>query len=255
MSLPEFLPGTVWLVGAGPGDPGLLTLLAAHGLASADHVICDALVDDRILAMAGAGAAVEIMGKRGGIAGPKQDQITARLIELARAGKRVLRLKGGDPFVFGRGPEEAMALINANIRFRVVPGITAGIGGLAYAGIPVTAKDCNATVTFVTGHGPEGDLPPEVDWDSLGRGSQVLVFYMALRQLDNVAARLMRAGRPADEPVALVSRAATPAQTVRISTLGAMAADLAADPLPAPALLVVGPVVNLHALLDWWQPA
>jgi uroporphyrin-III C-methyltransferase len=254
MTLPDFLPGTVWLVGAGPGDPGLLTLLAAHALAGADHVVCDALVDARIVAMVNPAAEIEEMGKRGGVAGPKQERITARLIELARAGKRVLRLKGGDPFVFGRGPEEALALAEAGIVFRIVPGITAGIGGLAYAGIPATAKQCNSTVTFVTGHGPDGDLPPEVDWDALGRGAQVLVFYMALRQLDRVAARLMRAGRPAGEPVALVSRAATPGQAVRVATL-ATATDLLADPvLPSPALLVVGPVVGLRPRLDWWPP-
>jgi uroporphyrin-III C-methyltransferase len=253
--LPDFRPGTVWLVGAGPGDPGLLTLLAAHALAHADHVVHDSLVDPRILTLAAPGAVLESMGKRGGLDGPKQVAITARLIELAGAGKRVLRLKGGDPFVFGRGPEEAQALAAAGITFRIVPGITAGIGGLAYAGIPVTAKECNSTVTFVTGHGPEGDLPPEIDWDKLGAGSQVLVFYMAVRQLDKLAARLIKAGRPESDPVALVSKAATPDQAVLISTLEHIALDAAARPLPAPALIVVGPVVSLAGLLDWWDGA
>src|SRR5512145_3349669 len=188
--LPEFAPGSVWLVGAGPGDPGLLTLLALHALQHADHVVHDALVDARIVALARPGAVVESMGKRGGQASPRQSDITARLLELARAGRRVLRLKGGDPFVFGRGAEEALALADAGIPFRVVPGVTAGVGGLAYAGIPTTARDCNASIAFVTGHGQDGEVPAGFDWDGLARGAQVLVFYMALRQLDQVVARL-----------------------------------------------------------------
>jgi uroporphyrin-III C-methyltransferase len=252
--LPDFIPGSVWLVGAGPGDPALLTLMAAHALANADHVVHDALVDPRIVAMANSSATVEAMGKRGGVAGPRQTDITTRLIDLARQGKRVLRLKGGDPFVFGRGPEEALALRQAEIPFRIVPGITAGIGGLAYAGIPVTAKDCNSTVTFVTGHGPEGDLPPDVDWDALGRASEVLVFYMAVRQIGKLADRLIAAGRRPDEPAALVSKAACPGQAVVVSSLGRLAEDCARAGLPSPALLVVGEVVSLRDRLDWWDP-
>ncbi|TAN66132.1 MAG: uroporphyrinogen-III C-methyltransferase, partial [Magnetospirillum sp.] len=142
--LPPFEAGTVWLVGAGPGDPGLLSLLALHALRSADHIVCDALVDPRILALARPGAVVEAMGKRGGQSSARQSDITGRLVDLARQGLRVLRLKGGDPFVFGRGPEEALALAEAGIGFRIVPGITAGIGGLAYAGIPATSRDTNS---------------------------------------------------------------------------------------------------------------
>ena len=252
--LPDFIPGSVWLVGVGPGDPALLTLMAAHALATADHVVHDALVDPRIVAMANSSATVEAMGKRGGVAGPRQTDITTRLIDLARQGKRVLRLKGGDPFVFGRGPEEALALRQAEIPFRIVPGITAGIGGLAYAGIPVTAKDCNSTVTFITGHGPEGDLPPDVDWDALGRASEVLVFYMAVRQIGKLADRLVAAGRRPDEPAALVSKAACPGQAVVVSSLGRLAEDCARAGLPSPALLVVGEVVSLRDRLDWWDP-
>lgn len=252
--LPAFVAGSVWLVGAGPGDPGLLTVLALHALHHADHVIHDALVDARIIAMAGPGAVVESMGKRGGHCSPRQDQINARLVELAQAGKRVLRLKGGDPFMFGRGAEEAEALAKAGIPFRVVPGVTAGIGGLAYAGIPATARDCNASVAFVTGHGQDGGVPANFDWDGLARGAGVLVFYMALRQLDKVVERLLAAGRDADEPVALVSQATTPRQTVLDSTLGRVIADLAAHPVEPPALLVVGRVVNLRQQLSWWTP-
>jgi len=250
--LPELQPGSVWLVGAGPGDPGLLTLLALHALRSADVVVTDALVDKRILALAG--GAVESMGKRGGLASPKQDAINARLIELAKAGRRVLRLKGGDPFVFGRGAEEAMGLVEAGVPFRIVPGISAGVGGLAYAGIPVTARDVNSAVAFVTGHGEDGDVPA-FDWDALAKGAPVIVFYMAFRHLDQVVARLLDAGRRADERVAVVSKAATPAQTVLEATIGTVVADVAAHPeLVPPALLVVGDVVRYRQHLNWWSP-
>ncbi|MBC7953505.1 MAG: uroporphyrinogen-III C-methyltransferase [Rhodospirillaceae bacterium] len=254
MTFPHFAPGSVWLVGAGPGDPGLLTLLALHALKTADTIVHDALVDPRIVAMARPGAVIEPMGKRGGIASPRQGDINARLLELAAQGLRVLRLKGGDPFVFGRGAEEALALADAGIPFRVVPGVTAGVGGLAYAGIPTTARDCNSSIAFVTGHGQDGEMPAGFDWDGLARGAQVLVFYMALRQLDKVVDRLLAAGRKADEPVAIVSKAATPRQKVLESTLGMIVADLAAHPMEPPAMLVVGGVVALRARLDWWNP-
>ena len=254
LSLPEFVPGTVWLVGAGPGDPGLMTLLAMHALAHADVVVHDALVDSRILKMANPASVLDSMGKRGGHASPHQSDINARLIELARQGKRVLRLKGGDPFVFGRGAEEALALAEAGVVFRVVPGISAGIGGLAYAGIPTTARDCNSSVAFVTGHGQDGLLPDGFDWDGLAKGAPVMVFYMALRQLDEVVARLLAAGRSPDELAAVVSKAATPDQIVLETTLGRLCQDVAdAQPAP-PALLVVGSVVGLRRRLNWWQP-
>ena len=148
LHLPEFAPGSVWLVGAGPGDPGLLTALALYALDHADTVVYDALVEPRIVELARPGAARESAGKRGGRPSPSQPDISARLILLARDGQRVLRLKGGDPCVFGRGGEEALALAAAHIPFRLVPGITAGIGGLAYAGIPVTHRDIASAVTF-----------------------------------------------------------------------------------------------------------
>src|SRR6202171_527706 len=150
--MPAFEPGSVWLAGAGPGEPGLLSLLALHGLKHADIVIYDALVDERILAMAHPGAIREYAGKRGGKPSAKQRDISLRLIELAREGKRVLRLKGGDPFVFGRGGEEALALVRAGIPFRILPGITAGLAALAYANIPATTRDTNHAVILATGH-------------------------------------------------------------------------------------------------------
>jgi len=249
IALPDFDPGWVWLVGAGPGDPTLLTLAALHALQTADAVVYDALVDKRILALAHANAEQIYAGKRGGRASPKQPDISARLVQLARAGRRVLRLKGGDPFVFGRGGEEALALVAAGIPFRIVPGITAATGGLAYAGIPVTHRDVNTAVTFVTGHNVKGDVPDNLDWPALARGAPVLVFYMALKHLDEIAARLIAGGRDANEPAAIVASATTGEQQVIVTTLGA-AAGRATEVSP-PALFVVGEVVRLRAGLDW----
>src|SRR5438552_4118384 len=183
LELPDFAPGSVWLVGSGPGYPGLLSALALHALDHADIVVYDALVDPRILALARPGATLDFAGKRGGRPSPRQPDISARLIRLARAGRRVLRLKGGDPFVFGRGGEEALALAGAGVPFRIVPGITAGIGGLAYAGIPLTHRDTNSAVTLLTGHTSDGVAPDGLDWQALAKGSPVLVLYMASKHL------------------------------------------------------------------------
>jgi uroporphyrin-III C-methyltransferase len=251
IDLPAFEPGWVWLVGAGPGDPGLLSLYGLHALHHADVIVYDALVDTRILQMARPGAALEFAGKRGGRPSPKQPDISDRLVRHARAGLRVLRLKGGDPFVFGRGGEEALALVAAKVPFRIVPGITAGIGGLAYAGIPVTHRDTNHAVTFVTGHGVTGDVPDGLDWPALAKGAPVLVFYMALKHLETIAGRLIEAGRAADEPVAVVARAATPKQQVVETTLAQAVADAARAGLEPPAIVVVGDVVRLRGGLDW----
>jgi uroporphyrin-III C-methyltransferase len=249
LGLPEFAPGHVWLVGAGPGDPGLLSALALHALLHADKVVYDALVDPRILRLAQPGAALDYAGKRGGRPSPSQPDISARLIHLAQAGNRVLRLKGGDPCVFGRGAEEALALVAAGIPFRIVPGVTAGIGGLAYAGIPLTHRDTNSAVTFVTGHNSSGAVPDGLDWGAIARGAPVLVFYMALKHLPRIVERLMAGGRRSDEPVAVVSKATTPAQRVLVSTLGDVAA--ASGGIETPAIVVVGEVVRLRAGLDW----
>jgi uroporphyrin-III C-methyltransferase len=251
LDMPEFSPGSVWLVGAGPGDPGLLSLLGLHALRHADVIVYDALVDARVLKLARTGALLEYAGKRGGRPSPRQRDISHRLIDLARDGRRVLRLKGGDPFVFGRGGEEALALAGAGIPFRVVPGVTSGIGGLAYAGIPVTHRDTNQSVTFVTGHGVTGDVPDGLDWDGIARGAPTIVFYMALKHLDRIARLLVGAGRPPDTPAAIVVRASTPEQKVLETTLGTAARDAAAAGLEPPALFVVGEVVRLRAGLDW----
>jgi len=251
LSLPSLEPGTVWLAGAGPGDPGLLTLLALKGLAEADVVVYDALVGEGVLALANPKAILEYAGKRGGKPSAKQPGISLRLVQLAREGKRVLRLKGGDPLVFGRGGEEALALVAARVPFRFVPGISAGLGGLAYAGIPLTHRDTNSAVTFITGHDASGDVPDAVDWAGLARSSPVLVVYMALKHLARIAGLLREAGRPAAEPVALVSHATLPGQRVVETTLGACVADAEAAGLEPPAILVVGDVVRMRAALDW----
>ncbi|MGZ2483867.1 uroporphyrin-III C-methyltransferase [Rhizobium pisi] len=251
LHLPAMEPGSVWLVGAGPGDPGLLTLLAAKGLAEADVIVHDALVNEDCLKLARSGAELEYAGKRGGKPSAKQRDISLRLVELARAGKRVLRLKGGDPFVFGRGGEEALMLVEHNIPFRIVPGITAGIGGLAYAGIPVTHRDINHAVTFLTGHDSSGIVPDRIDWDAIGRGSPVIVMYMAMKHIAEISANLIAAGRPPSEPVAFVCNAATGRQQVLETTLGEASAAIAASGLEPPAVVVVGEVVRLRASLDW----
>ncbi|MDE0797269.1 MAG: uroporphyrinogen-III C-methyltransferase [Alphaproteobacteria bacterium] len=249
--MPELEPGWVWLTGAGPGDPGLLTLHALNGLRQADVIVHDALVDDRTLTLAGSDCEIIYAGKRGGKPSPRQPDISARLVKLARGGKKVLRLKGGDPFIFGRGGEEALALVAAGIPFRVIPGISAGIGGLAHAGIPLTHRETNSAVTFVTGHGASGDLPDGIDWPALAAGSPVLVIYMAIKHLGTIRRRLMEGGRFADEPVAVVSRASQPGERVLETTLGMCVEDVAAQKIEPPAIVVIGEVVRLRAGLDW----
>ena len=249
MNLPEFEKGWVWLVGAGPGDPGLLTLHAVNALNQADVIVYDALVDERILDQARPEAERIFAGKRGGKPSPKQRSISEKLIDLAKEGHKVLRLKGGDPFVFGRGGEEALALVDAGVPFRVVPGITAGVGGLAYAGIPATHRDANSAITFITGHSMTGDVPENLNWRGVATGAPVLVFYMAIKHMARIAERLIEAGRSADEPVAFIESACTERQRVTTSTL--KDAGDASKGVSPPAIVVVGPVVDLRPALDW----
>src|SRR5215213_1349032 len=184
---PRLEPGHVWLAGAGPGDPGLLTLHALAGLGEADVVVHDALVDARVLALAHPGATLEFAGKRGGKPSPSQANITDRLIALARAGHRVLRLKGGDPCVFGRGGEEALALSAAGVPFRIIPGVTAGLAGLTAAAIPATFRGMNRALILAAGYGADDD---GVDWAALARTGQPIVLYMAMRNLAAIAEEL-----------------------------------------------------------------
>ena len=250
-NLPDFEPGWVWLTGAGPGDPGLMTVLALHALHVADTVIYDALVSEEILALANENAELIYAGKRGGKPSPKQHDISHKLIGLAREGRRVLRLKGGDPFIFGRGGEEALALVAAGVDFRVIPGVSAGVGGLAYAGIPLTHRDTNSAVTFVTGHNASGIVPDSVDWQSVAKGSDALVVYMPLKHITQISKMLIDAGRSSDEPAAVVSKATTAEQQTVVSTLANIATDAASAALSPPAMLIVGDVVRLREGLDW----
>jgi uroporphyrin-III C-methyltransferase len=228
-----------------------MTLHAVNALRQADVIVYDALIDEDSLAFAKPDVETEFAGKRGGRPSPKQKDITLRLIELAKQGKRVLRLKGGDPFIFGRGGEEALALVAADVPFRVVPGITAGIGGLCYAGIPATHRDINQSVTFLTGHDQTGSMPTALDWDAIAKGSQVIVMYMAMKHLESITGKLIHAGRPEDQGAAIVCNATTPRQQVLISTLGKIAKEARESDLQPPALVVIGDVVKLHDGLDW----
>ncbi|WP_165602697.1 uroporphyrinogen-III C-methyltransferase [Candidatus Terasakiella magnetica] len=248
ISFPKFEKASVWMVGAGPGDPKLLTLYAYHALQHADVIVHDALVDSAILSLAAKTATLEPMGKRGGKASAKQGDITQRLIELAQQGLKVLRLKGGDPFVFGRGAEEALPILDKNINVRIVPGISAGIAGSAYAGVPVSDGQSNQVISFVTGHDTSGDVPA-VNWQALAQSSPVIVFYMPMKHIAKIQSELLKAGRVPSEPVCAVSRATTPHQLVCETTLANCVEDLNKANIKAPALLIIGPTVEFRQQL------
>jgi uroporphyrin-III C-methyltransferase len=243
--VPVFEPGQVWLAGAGPGDPGLLTLDALAGLAQADVVVHDALVDQRILALAGPQARLEFAGKRGGKPSASQADISERLVVLARTGQRVLRLKGGDPFVFGRGGEEAMTLAAAGIPFRIIPGVTAGLAALAAAAIPATLRGINRAVIFAAGHGAEEDF----DWAPLARAGQPIVLYMVMHNLERIAAALLDAGLAGATPAAVIASATTPRQRVLVSTLEKLAGDARYEKFEPPAIVVIGDIVTMREKL------
>ncbi|HWH29573.1 MAG TPA: uroporphyrinogen-III C-methyltransferase [Mycobacteriales bacterium] len=247
-------PGTVALVGAGPGDPGLLTLRAAELLAQADVVLADRLVSKQVLEHVRAEAVVVDVGKTSwtGTA-PRQDDINAQLVAHARAGKRVVRLKGGDPFVFGRGSEEAQALVEAGIAFEVVPGVTSAVAVPAYAGIPVTARGWTQDVCVVTGHLDPDDPGSRVRWQALAAGPGTLVILMGQDRLPLLTTGLIRHGRPADTPAACIEQGTTPSQRVVVSTLEHLARDVAAAGLRAPVTTVVGDVVRLREQLRWYE--
>lgn len=248
---PVLEPGWVWLVGAGPGDAGLLTLHGLNAIQQADVIVYDALVGEDILKWARPGTEIDCAGKRGGKPSPKQRDISLKLIDYAKAGKRVLRLKGGDPFVFGRGGEEAQTLIESGVPFRIVPGISAGIGGLAYAGIPVTHRDVNQAVTFVTGHDASGDAPSAVNWRALAESSPVIVCYMSMKTLPTITRSLMDGGRDGAEPVAIVTNATRADQHVLETTLSKAVEDAEAAQLSPPAIICIGRVALMRQTLDW----
>ena len=252
-AFPAFEPGWVWLAGAGPGAPGLMSLLCYHALQTCDVVVYDALVNPDILRWVKVGAEIEYAGKRGGKPSPTQKDITLRLIDLARAGSRVLRLKGGDPFMFGRGGEECQNLAAAAIPFRIIPGITAGIGGLAYAGMPATHRDTNHSVIFLTGHDATGSMPISVNWEAVAKASPVIVMYMAVKHLGGIATVLQGGGRASNDPVTIISNASMPHQQVASTTLGEAGAFVASNDPPTPAIVVVGHAADWRSLLDWYK--
>jgi uroporphyrin-III C-methyltransferase / precorrin-2 dehydrogenase / sirohydrochlorin ferrochelatase len=241
--------GDVVLVGAGPGDPELLTLKALRALTDADVILHDRLVGEGVLDLARRDAVKICVGKSPGGAGASQEWINEQLIAHARAGRRVVRLKGGDPFVFGRGGEELEALARAGIAYSVVPGITAASACAAYAGIPLTHRDHAQSVTLVTGHSGEGAEP---DWRALAAERATVVFYMGLAGLERIVATLIEHGAPTDRPAALIAQGTLPDQRVVLGTLSSIAAAARSQGIASPALLIVGEVAALHAELAWF---
>ncbi len=245
----------VHLVGAGPGDPGLATIRALELIECADAIVHDRLVPPELLARARPDAELIDVGKRPGDPGAGQDAINELLVDLARAGKRVVRLKGGDPFVFGRGGEEAEALEHAGVPFEVVPGVTAGVAAPAYAGIPVTHRAEASAVAFVTAHEDPSKAESALDWAALAAFPGTLVLYMGVRTLPAVAARLIEHGRPPTEPAAVIERGTLPGQRVVRAALAEIAERAQLEEIRAPAVTVVGPVAALRERLSWLERA
>ncbi|MEA2360963.1 MAG: uroporphyrinogen methyltransferase / synthase [Thermoleophilaceae bacterium] len=243
----------MYLVGAGPGDPGLMTRRSLELIAAADVVLYDRLIPPGALDGARPDAELRYVGKEPGKPAVEQEQINDLLVELGRAGRRVVRLKGGDPFVFGRGGEEAEALAAAGVRFEVVPGVTAGVAAPAYAGIPVTHRDAASAVAFVTGHEDPSKDGSVLDWEALARFPGTLVFYMGIKNLPLIADRLTGAGRDAAQPVAVVARGTLPGQRTVAGTLADIAERAAEAGVRPPAITVVGPVAELRETLAWLE--
>jgi uroporphyrinogen III methyltransferase/synthase len=246
-------PGIVYLVGAGPGDPGLMTRRSLELISAADVVLYDRLIPPGALDGVRPRAELRYVGKEPGEPAMPQEQINELLVELGRAGRRVVRLKGGDPFVFGRGGEEAEALAAAGVRFEVVPGVTAGVAAPAYAGIPVTHRDQASAVAFVTGHEDPSKDGSALDWEALARFPGTLVFYMGIKNLPLIAERLTAAGRSASEPAAVVARGTLAAQRTVTGTLADIASRVAEAQVGPPAITVVGPVAQLRETLAWLE--
>jgi uroporphyrin-III C-methyltransferase/precorrin-2 dehydrogenase/sirohydrochlorin ferrochelatase len=247
-------PGEVVLVGAGPGDPGLLTLRALRALQNADVILYDRLVSAEILDLARRDAERINVGKTAGDAQVSQDEINTLLVQLAQQGKRVCRLKGGDPFIFGRGGEELEALAAAGVRFEVVPGVTAAAGCAAYAGIPLTHRDHAQSLVFVTGH-TKDEAGDTVDWDHLARPAQTVVFYMGLGHLERIVSRLRAHGAPESRAAAIVEQGTRAEQRVVTGTLADLAQKARQSGIQSPALLIVGEVTRLHETLQWFNAA
>ncbi|MBD2018629.1 uroporphyrinogen-III C-methyltransferase [Leptolyngbya sp. FACHB-36] len=246
--------GKVYLVGAGPGDPGLLTLKGKTLLECADVVVYDALVSAAILAMINPQAEQIDAGKRKGMHSMMQEDITELLIQKANQAAIVVRLKGGDPFVFGRGGEEMEELVSAGISVEVVPGITSGIAAPAYAGIPLTHRAHSSSVTFVTGHEGAGKYRPAVNWQAIAHGSETIVIYMGIHNLTYITEELKTAGMDSQTPVALVRWGTRPEQEELVGTLGTIVQQVEAANFGAPAIAIIGSVVTLHSVLAGCRP-
>jgi uroporphyrinogen III methyltransferase / synthase len=246
-------PGVVYLVGAGPGDPGLITARALELIATADVVFHDRLIPPGVLNAARDDAEVVYVGKEPGRPSLPQREIEERMIAAARAGSSVLRLKGGDPFVFGRGGEEAEAIRAAGVEFEVVPGVTAGVGAPAYAGIPVTHRDDASAVAFVTAHEDPDKAQPTLDWEALARFPGTLVLYMGVKRIADSAAALIDAGRDPDEPAAVIASGTTPTQRTVTATLGTIAEAARREAIAAPAVVVSGSVAARRESLAWLE--
>jgi uroporphyrinogen III methyltransferase/synthase len=244
---------TVYLVGAGPGDPGLMTARALELIATADVIVHDRLIPGGALDGARPDAEVIYVGKEGGGPSVSQEEIGTVLAEHGRAGRAVVRLKGGDPFVFGRGGEEAELLRDAGVAFEVVPGVTAGVAASAYAGIPVTHRDAASAVAFVTGHEDPAKPESALDWPALARFPGTLVFYMGVRQLGAIAGRLIEGGRAPSEPAVVIERGTLPGQRVVTGTAETIAHVAAAASIRAPAISLFGPVAALRDRLAWFE--
>jgi uroporphyrinogen III methyltransferase / synthase len=245
--------GIVYLVGAGPGDPGLMTRRSLQLIAGADAILYDRLIPPGALDGARPEAELRYVGKEPGAAALTQEKTNQLLVELGRAGKRVVRLKGGDPFVFGRGGEEAEALAAAGVAFEVVPGVTAGVAAPAYAGIPVTHRDAASAVAFVTGHEDPDKPETALDWDALARFPGTLVLYMGIKNLPLIAERLTAAGRNPEEPAAVVERGTHPGQRTIVDTLAGIAARTEQEGIRPPAITIVGAVASLRDTIAWLE--
>jgi len=246
-------PGKVYLVGAGPGDPGLITVKGKACISAADVVIYDYLAAPAHLKWAPEHAELIYVGKKGGDHTLSQDRINSLIVEKARTGATVARLKGGDPFIFGRGGEEAEVLIEAGIDFEIVPGVTSAIAAPAYAGIPLTHRRFTSTVAFVTGHEDPEKEGSSIDWASLARGVGTLVFLMGVKNLPRIVDRLMANGRPGETPVALVRWGTTSRQVTVSGTLESIVEKVRQAGLKAPAIIVVGEVVSLRSTMQWFE--
>ena len=243
--------GKVWLIGAGPGDPDLLTVKAARLIGRADALVYDHLVGEGVMELVGPDARRIYVGKEASNHTLPQEAINRLLVDLAREGLAVVRLKGGDPFIFGRGGEELEILAASGIAFEVVPGVTAAAGCAAYSGFPLTHRDHAQTVTFVTGHLKDGTV--NLDWPALARPCQTIVFYMGIGAAGEICRQMIANGLPADTPAAVVRNGTLPSQRTLLATLATLPGRIVESDIRPPALIVVGSVVALHEQLNWFE--